>query len=75
MTETEGAPTPQSARWGHQNTIIYLSGTTDGTADGSLTLMAQHTADGNAEGLPDLDGNPEGCLSDSDGSVAEGSPD
>jgi hypothetical protein len=50
MTKTEGIPNPQSTSWGHQNTI-YLSGTTDGTADGSLDFDG--TADGNAEGLSD----------------------
>jgi hypothetical protein len=43
MTKTEGTPTPQSTRWGHQNTIIYLSGTADGLLD----------LGGNAEGSSD----------------------
>jgi hypothetical protein len=79
MTKIEGIPTPQSTRWGHINT-----GTAGGTADGSLTPMAQQMAmlkacltdsDGNAKGrLTDSDGSAEGRLGDSDGS-AEGSLD
>jgi hypothetical protein len=52
----------------------YLSGTTDGAANGSLTLMAQQMAMLVKACLTDVDGNPEGCLTDSDGSPV-GSPD
>jgi hypothetical protein len=49
MTETEGGGPPyRITRWGHQNTIIYLSGIADRTAGGSLDFDG--TADGNPEG-------------------------
>jgi hypothetical protein len=62
MTGTEGTPTPQSTRWEHLNTI-YLSDSANGTAHGSLTLMAQQMATLKAC-LADLDGNAEGHLLD-----------
>jgi hypothetical protein len=53
MTKTEGTPTPQSTRWGHQNTI-YLSRSSD-TAGGAAngTIDFDGTTYGNAEGSSD----------------------
>jgi hypothetical protein len=73
MTKTEGTPQAQCTTWGHQNRTD-LSGTANGTADGSLTFTAQQMAMLNAC-LTDSDGNAEGRLNELDNGSAEGSPD
>jgi hypothetical protein len=45
MFKSEGTPTPQIRRWGHQNTIIYLSGTANRTADGLLDFNKAEQSD------------------------------